>query len=272
MVSSFNLSNFLDITSSAMAAFRQRGFGRRIRGQQTENVTSESNQSEPHLFQFNLEEANAMDNQVTTEVGVAPVNDGTQQQQQQQNLTPGQLEQLFRRASSDLVGEQTDEQDFFKREASIKAPKTSKMIETPFPPAESARQEDLDMDIEQLQKLAKQQAGPLIIERYSPSENQINYPLSTVTITYNQPMVAVASLDEQMHAENLGISLTPEIEGRWRWTGTKTVQFEAKHRLPYSTKYTLTVDKARCVSAIEGKSICPSSKLCFTFTFYRQVR
>ena len=147
-----------------------------------------------------------------------------------------------------------DEQEFFKREASIKTPKTSKIIETPFPPAELDRQENLDIDIEQLQKLAKQQAGPLVIERYSPSENQIDYPLATVTLTYNQPMIAVSSLDEQMSAEDLGISLTPKIEGRWRWTGTKTVQFEAKHRLPYSTKYTLTVDKARCVSAIEGKS------------------
>ncbi|CAF5011751.1 unnamed protein product, partial [Rotaria sp. Silwood1] len=35
--------------------------------------------------------------------------------------------------------------------------------------------------------------------------------------------------------------------------GTKTLQFEAKHRLPYSTNYTLRVDKEHCVSAIGGK-------------------
>jgi hypothetical protein len=72
-------------------------------------------------------------------------------------------------------------------------------------------------------------------------------------LTYSQPMIAVSSLDESMAAEALGISLSPKIEGRWRWTGTKTVQFEAKHRLPYSTQYRLSVDRARCVSAIEGE-------------------
>ena len=106
-----------------------------------------------------------------------------------------------------------------------------------------------------MQKLAKQGAGPLIIERYSPSEKQIEYPLSTVTLTYNQPMVAVSSLDEQINIEDFGILLTPKIEGRWIWTGTTTIQYEAKHRLPYATKYTLTVEKARCVSTIGGKCV-----------------
>ncbi|CAF4524576.1 unnamed protein product, partial [Rotaria magnacalcarata] len=66
-------------------------------------------------------------------------------------------------------------------------------------------------------------------------------------------MIAVSSVDDKMNTEDLGISLTPKIEGQWRWTGTKTLQFEAKHRLPYATKYTLRVDKEHCVSAIEGK-------------------
>jgi hypothetical protein len=68
-------------------------------------------------------------------------------------------------------------------------------------------------------------------------------------------MIAVSSLDDKMNIEDLGISLTPTLEGRWRWTGTKTVQFESKYRLPYSTKYTLKVNKEQCVSAIGGKSI-----------------
>ncbi|CAF5224871.1 unnamed protein product, partial [Rotaria magnacalcarata] len=144
-----------------------------------------------------------------------------------------------------------DEQEFFKRESTIKAPKTNKIIQTPFPPPQSDRTEDFDIDIEQLKQLAKQEAGPLIIERYSPSEKQIDYVLSTITLTFNQPMIAVSSVDDKMNTEDLGISLTPKIEGQWRWTGTKTLQFEAKHRLPYATKYTLRVDKEHCVSAIE---------------------
>jgi hypothetical protein len=193
-----------------------------------------------------------MDDQISTDAGVTSLSDGSQQRQ---NLTPDQLQQLFSRASAELIGESTDEQEFFKRETTIKAPKTSKVIQTPFPPPALDRKEDLDIDIEQLKKRAKQEAGPLIVERYSPNEAQINYPLANVTITFNQPMIAVSSLDDQMNIEDLGISLIPTLEGRWRWTGTKTVQFEAKHRLPYSTKYTLKVNKQLCVSTIGGKSI-----------------
>ncbi|CAF3824365.1 unnamed protein product [Rotaria sordida] len=234
-----------------MASFRQRSLGSRIRVRQKQNETSEHDQSKSYQFHLNVHEANEIDNQITTDVGVISINDDLQQQQ---NLTPDQLEQLFHRTSFDLIEESADKQEFFKREATIKAPRTSKIIETPFPPVVSDRQGvDFDIDIEQLKQLAKQEAGPLIIERYSPSENQIDYPLSTVTLTYNQPMIAVSSLDEQMKAEDLGISLTPEIEGRWRWTGTKTIQFEAKHRLPYATKYILRVNKENCISAIEGK-------------------
>ncbi|CAF1468665.1 unnamed protein product, partial [Didymodactylos carnosus] len=149
----------------------------------------------------------------------------------------------------------TEEQELLKREASMKAPKTSEVLQTPFPPLPPDRKEDVDIDIEQLKQLAKQEAGPLIIERYSPNEKEIDHVLSAITLTFNQPMITVSSLNEIMDIENSGISLTPKIEGRWRWTGTKTVQFEAKHRLPCSTKYTLKVNKEHCVSAIGGKYI-----------------
>jgi len=225
-----------------------------LRGiRQVQNQTVEDEQSGPHQFNFNIVEANGMDDQITTDAGASPLSDDSQQQQQ--SLTPDQLQQLFTRASSELIGESTDEQEFFKRETTIKAPKTSKVIQTPFPPTAEDRKEDLDIDIEQLKQLAKQEAGPLIIERYSPSESQIDYPLANVTITFNQPMIAVSSLNDEMNIEDLGISLTPTLEGRWRWTGTKTVQFEPKHRLSYSTKYLLKVNKEQCVSAIGGKSI-----------------
>ncbi|CAF4486725.1 unnamed protein product, partial [Rotaria sp. Silwood2] len=221
-----------------------------IRQRPIPNRTVENEQSGSHHFQFHIAEANEMDDQITTDTGVTS---STDESQQQQNLTSEQLQQLFGRASSQLMAESTDEQDFFKREATIKAPKTSKIIQTPFPPPAEDRKEELDIDIEQLNQLAKQEAGPLIIERYSPSETQINYPLATVTIAFNQPMIALSSLNDQINIEDLGISLKPTPEGRWRWTGTKTVQFEAKHRLPFSTNYTLKVNKEQCVSAIGGK-------------------
>ncbi|CAF1355694.1 unnamed protein product [Rotaria sp. Silwood1] len=210
---------------------------------------SENEQSKSYQFHFNVVEASETDHEATADVEVAPLDDETQRQ----SLTSDQLQLLFRKASSELVAETVDEQDFFKREATIKAPKTSQIIQTPFPAPLAERKEDSELDIEQLKQLAKQEAGPLIIERYSPSEELVDYVLPTVNLTFNQPMISVSSLDENMNFEELGISLTPKIEGKWRWTGTKTVQFEAKHRFPYSTKFTLRVNKEECVSAIGGE-------------------
>ncbi|CAF3181371.1 unnamed protein product [Rotaria sp. Silwood2] len=211
----------------------------------------QNQQPKSYQFQFNVAESNETDNTTTTTpaVEVVPLSD----ESQQQILTSDQLQTLFCQASSELVAETTDEQDFFKREATIKAPKTSKVIQTPFPAPLLERKEDSELDIEQLKQLAKQDAGPLIIERYSPSEELIDYVLPAVTLTFNQPMVPVSSLNENTNVEELGISLIRKIEGRWRWTGTKTLQIEAKHRLPYSTKFTLKVDKERCVSVLGGK-------------------
>ncbi|CAF0817674.1 unnamed protein product, partial [Didymodactylos carnosus] len=108
-----------------------------------QNRTSEHEQPNSHQFQFTIEEANETDNQTTTEVEVSSANDSLEQQ----NLTSEQLQQLFNRASSQLITETSDEQEFFKREASIKAPKTGEVIQTPFPPLPPDRKEELDIDI-----------------------------------------------------------------------------------------------------------------------------
>ncbi|CAF3263406.1 unnamed protein product [Rotaria socialis] len=206
-------------------------------------------QPQSYKFDFNIDQVNEMNNETTTDAGMIPLNDDLQQQ----NLTPDQLQELFSRVSSELVAESTDDQEFFKREATIKVPKTSKTMQTPFPPPPLDRQEDVDIHIEHLKQLAKKEASSLVIERHSPNENEVDHVLSTITLTFNQSMISVSSLDEQMKAEDLGISLTPNVEGRWKWIGTQTVQFEAQHRLPYSTKYTLKVNKEHCVSVIGGK-------------------
>ncbi|CAF5126430.1 unnamed protein product, partial [Rotaria sp. Silwood1] len=61
-----------------------------------------------------------MDDEATTDVEVIPLNDDSQQQ----NLTPDQLQHLFSQASCELIAESADEQESFKREATIKTPKT----------------------------------------------------------------------------------------------------------------------------------------------------
>ncbi|CAF2904022.1 unnamed protein product [Rotaria sp. Silwood2] len=186
--------------------------------------TFEHEQLQSYQFDFNIDEGNVMDNETTTDVAVTPLHDDLQQQ----DLTRDQLQQLFSRAGSALVAEATDDQEFFKRKTTIKVPKTSKVIKTPFPPPESDLQEDFDINIEQLKQLANKSTGPLIIERHSPNEQEIDHALSTIAFTFNQPMINISTLDEQINPEDLGLSLIPKIDGRWRWIDTKTVQFEAQ--------------------------------------------
>ena len=205
--------------------------------------------SELSEFQFNITEVN----QITT---IDAVTIPTIDSQQHQELTCEELQQLFDRVRSQLVTESTDEQEFFKRESALKPPKTTQIIQTPFPPPAEERLEIADLNIEQLKQLAKQDAGPLIIERYSPNETKIDNLLTNITITFNQPMIAVSSLsDENMNIENFGITLTPTVEGQWRWIGAKTIQFEVKYRFLFSTTYTVEINKEHCQSSIGGKSI-----------------
>ncbi|CAF2837622.1 unnamed protein product [Rotaria sp. Silwood2] len=210
------------------------------------NQIFEYEQFESYQFDFNIHEANETDNEIEIDVETTSLHDDLQQQ----NLTPDQLQHLFSQVSSELIAESVDDQKFFKREVTIKPPKASKVIQTPFPPPLSDRKEDFDISIEELKQLVKKEAGPLIIERHSPNTEEIDHVLSTVSLTFSQPMIAIVSLHEQMNPEDLGISLTPKIEGRWRWIDTKTIQFEANHRVPYATKYTLRVNKELCVSAV----------------------
>ncbi|CAF3143752.1 unnamed protein product [Rotaria sp. Silwood2] len=212
------------------------------------NQIFEYEQFESYQFDFNIHEANETDNEIEIDVETTSLHDDLQQQ----NLTPDQLQHLFSQVSSELIAESVDDQKFFKREVTIKPPKASKVIQTPFPPPLSDRKEDFDISIEELKQLVKKEAGPLIIERHSPNTEEIDHVLSTVSLTFSQPMIAIVSLHEQMNPEDLGISLTPKIEGRWRWIDTKTIQFEANHRVPYATKYTLRVNKELCVSAVGG--------------------
>ncbi|CAF4241465.1 unnamed protein product [Rotaria sp. Silwood2] len=210
------------------------------------NQIFEYEQFESYQFDFNIHEANETDNEIEIDVETTSLHDDLQQQ----NLTPDQLQHLFSQVSSELIAESVDDQKFFKREVTIKPPKASKVIQTPFPPPLSDRKEDFDISIEELKQLVKKEAGPLIIERHSPNTEEIDHVLSTVSLTFSQPMIAIVSLHEQMNPEDLGISLTPKIAGRWRWIDTKTIQFEANHRVPYATKYTLRVNKELCVSAV----------------------
>ena len=84
--------------------------------------------------------------------------------------------------------------------------------------------------------------GPLEVLRYSP-EGEISIA-PFINLTFNQPMVAVDSL-QGLAAENVPVTLEPSVQGTWRWLGTKTINFQYNpdliDRLPMATEYTVSV-------------------------------
>ena len=80
-------------------------------------------------------------------------------------------------------------------------------------------------------------ARHLQVVRYSP-EGEI--PLAPdLSVTFSQPMVAVTSQEEA--AKYAPVELSPQVEGRWRWLGTKTLMFDTTKRFPMATKFTARV-------------------------------
>jgi alpha-2-macroglobulin len=101
------------------------------------------------------------------------------------------------------------------------APRTGETLTTPFPPPSEAGPPP---------EIAE---GPLGVLRFAP-EGEV--PLAPhVSITFDQPMVAVTSHDAA--AEHVPVRLDPEPPGRWRWVGTKTLLFELEGRLPMATTF-----------------------------------
>jgi uncharacterized protein YfaS (alpha-2-macroglobulin family) len=83
-------------------------------------------------------------------------------------------------------------------------------------------------------------ASPLEVLRFAP-EGEVGVA-PAVSLTFSQPMVAVASRDEA--AAQVPAVLTPRAAGRWDWLGAQTLVFRPESeggRLPAATVYTVEV-------------------------------
>lgn len=110
-------------------------------------------------------------------------------------------------------------------------PSTKRKIALSFPPAgadSGARSKPP----------SKRARGPLKVVRSSPEGKAGK--VGAVTVTFNQPMVPVASLAELARAR-VPLEISPRPEGRFRWLGTQTVAFEPEGRMPFSTEYEVTI-------------------------------
>ncbi len=140
-------------------------------------------------------------------------------------LSQGDAKNLLKRIP-EIKLEANDQTDFAKRIGSLPAPKTGNKIPVKFPSDEMRNPLNVDLSGKTLQVL-----------RYSP-EGEV--PLAPdLSVTFSQPMVAVTSQEEV--AKYAPVELTPQVEGRWRWLGTKTLMFDTTKRFPMATKFTARV-------------------------------
>ncbi|HVE56057.1 MAG TPA: alpha-2-macroglobulin family protein [Pyrinomonadaceae bacterium] len=140
-------------------------------------------------------------------------------------LSQGDTDSLLKRIP-EIKTDQDDQKDFNKRLGTLPAPKTGKTIPVKFPAPEQINPTNID-----------QAKIPLEVIRYSP-EGEV--PLAPdLNVTFSQPMVAVTSQEEA--AKVVPVELTPQVEGKWRWLGTKTLMFDTTKRFPMATKFTARV-------------------------------
>jgi len=117
-------------------------------------------------------------------------------------------------------------QPFTFRKGPAPPPSVSETVKLPFPPPAKPG------------KVQKPAAPELKVLRKQPHGD--NKLVGAVTVTFNQPMVPVASL-AHLRTLEAPLKIWPRVQGRYRWLGTSTVTFEPEKRMPYGTRYVVRV-------------------------------
>ena len=144
-------------------------------------------------------------------------------------LTPEQVQTLLSRLPP-VQEQEGDVEQVRLPDQILPPPRPGVEVELPFPPPQaSALPDDLANT-------------PLTVLRFSPEGD---VPLAPqLSITFNQPMVPLTS-HQELAREEVPVRLSPELPGRWRWVGTKTLFFEAgaegRARMPMATEYTVEI-------------------------------
>ncbi|MBE7516262.1 MAG: hypothetical protein HS105_06610 [Chloracidobacterium sp.] len=119
-----------------------------------------------------------------------------------------------------------DETDFAKRAGTLPAPKKGEKLPVTFPADESRTPANVDLSGKTLEVL-----------RYSPNGEVDLAP--DLSVTFSQPMVAVGSQSDA--AKFAPVEFAPQVEGQWRWLGTRTLMFDTTKRFPMATEFTARV-------------------------------
>jgi uncharacterized protein YfaS (alpha-2-macroglobulin family) len=140
-------------------------------------------------------------------------------------LSDGQTSGLLDRLPA-IKQDPDDASDFVKRTGTLPAPKTGEKVPVKFPadglaPARPAQGDGKTLEV----------------VRFSP-EGEVSLA-PDLSITFSQPMVAVTSQEEA--AKYAPVEISPQVEGKWRWLGTRTLMFDTVKRFPMATKFTVRV-------------------------------
>ncbi len=146
--------------------------------------------------------------------------------------------------------------DFALREKSLAPPRKGETVLQPWPP--TAQAPPVEAGKQALEVLRHAPEGPV--------------PLAPqLSVTFNQPMVALTSHDELAKGAP-PVKLTPEPPGNWRWIGTKTVLFDPRGevsegssqqaRFPMSTEYKVQVPAG--LKSADGTALAKEVNWSFT--------
>ncbi len=142
-----------------------------------------------------------------------------------------------------------DVQEYALPSQSLPPPRPGVEVELPFPAAESLPAVEVE-------------SGPVAVVRFSPEGDVPLVP--RLSVTFNQPMVALTSHDE-LAQQDVPVKMTPDVPGHWRWVGTKTLFFEADvegiDRFPMATEYAVEIPAG--VKSANGTTLAEA----VTFTF-----
>lgn len=147
---------------------------------------------------------------------------------------------------SELKTEEQDTKAFALRAGVLPPPRPGKTIDSRFPPNVDAKPP------------IEGSAEALEIVRFAP-EGEVDLA-PYLSVTFNQPMVAVTSHADSI--KNLPVTLSPQPEGQWRWIGTKTLLFDPEIRFPQATTYQVEVKQG--ARAKTGEVLAEGKTFSFT--------
>ncbi|OVE82765.1 hypothetical protein BVY03_00145 [bacterium K02(2017)] len=95
-----------------------------------------------------------------------------------------------------------------------------------------------DVATEQYLKQYTNQTKPLEIDYYLP-EGLTQTNQNKIVIHFTQPMIALSALGK-IKTNNL-VTITPKVNGYFKWVNTKTLIYQVKGSLPYATRFKISV-------------------------------